>query len=86
MVAENCWKKASEVGVTWIEPTEFHVRSASYNSSATANVDRYQGCKFALDQEGRKKTKRGTFPLKYTSSGYRPTATADVALIPELME
>jgi len=29
--------------VTSIEPVEFHVRSASYNCSATAKVDRYQG-------------------------------------------
>ena len=47
MLEENCWKKASEVVVTWIEPRDCHVRSASYNCSATAKVDRYQGCRFA---------------------------------------
>ena len=57
MLVENCWKKASEVSVTWIEPMDLQVRSASYNCSATANVDRYQGCIFAFDQEGRMKKK-----------------------------
>ena len=39
----NWLKKSSEVLVTRIKPTNSHVRSASYNCSATARVDRYQG-------------------------------------------
>ena len=61
MLVENCWKKASDVSVTCIELTDFHVRSASYSCSAAAKVAIYQGYSFGLDQEGRKEAKEVRF-------------------------
>lgn len=82
---ENCWKNASEVDVTLRVPCAFQTMRASYNCSATAAVVRYHGYGKSDNNIDRQCECELTFPPWYTSSGYRPVATAALDAIPLLI-